>query len=157
MIPTVGARIMGLDDPTVKMSTSYAHIRGHAVRVMDTPEEIMRSFKRAITDSQNEIRFSDDPERGGVNNLLTIYRAITGKGRQEVEADFRDARGYGDLKMRVAEVVIEELRPVRERAEELLADQGELDRVLQIGAERAREVSDGKLAVMKEKMGLIVG
>ena len=98
---------MGLNDPNVKMSKSYSHIRGHAVRLLDDPKEIQRSIMRAVTDSGNEIAFSDDPEKAGVNNLLGIYKVITDKPESDVERDFADARGYGDLKRRVAEVVIE--------------------------------------------------
>ena len=156
VIPEVGARIMGLDDPTVKMSKSYAHIRGHAVRLLDDPKEIERSFKRAVTDSGNEIRFSNDPERAGVNNLLGIYKAITGKSVAEVEADFATARGYGDLKKGVAEVVIAELTPIRERYEQLMQDPAELDRLLARGAQQAREVSQPKVDQLKHLMGLVV-
>ncbi len=156
VIPEVGARVMGLDDPTNKMSKSYAHIRGHAIRLLDDPKEIMRSFKRAKTDSGNEIVFSNDPEKAGVNNLLGIYKAVTGKSEAEVEADFANARGYGDLKVGVAEVVIEALNPIRERYEQLMADPAELDRILAIGAERATAVSQPKVDKMKEIMGLVL-
>ena len=141
-ISEVGARVMGLDDPTVKMSKSFAHVRGHAVRILDAPREIERSFKRAVTDSGNEIYFSDDPAKAGVNNLLGIYQVITGKNASEVEADFVDARGYGDLKSRVAEVVIEELTPIKARYVELIDDPGELDRLLKRGADVAREFAE---------------
>ena len=113
MIPEVGARVMGLDDPTAKMSKSESSARGHSVRLLDSPDEIERSIKRAVTDSGNEIRFSDDPEKAGVNNLLGIYSVITGRTEVEAEADFADARGYGDLKSRVAEVVIEAIMPIQ--------------------------------------------
>lgn len=157
VIPKVGARVMGLDDPTVKMSKSQSSVRGHAVGVFDEPDEILRSFKRAKTDLHNEIQFSDDPERAGVNNLLEIYQAMTGKGNEEVEADFTDARGYGDLKARVAEVVIEGLRPLRERTAEILNDQATLDAILLKGAEQARAVAIPKLREMQDKMGLVLG
>ena len=127
---------MGLDDPTAKMSKS-TQVRGHAIKVLDDPKEIEWAFKRAVTDSGNEIRFSDDPAKAGVRNLLTIYQTITGRGREEAERDFEGARGYGDLKKRVAEVVIEELRPIRERYGELIADPAELDRLLLRGADAA--------------------
>ena len=94
---------MGFDDPTRKMSKSYEHIRGHLVKMVDEPKEIDRTIKRAVTDSGNEIVFSDDPEKAGVNNLLGIYQVITQKSPQQVEADFANARGYGDLKSAVAE------------------------------------------------------
>ncbi len=156
IIPKVGARVMGLDDPTNKMSKSFAHIRGHAVGLLDDPKEIMRSFKRAKTDSGREIVFSTDPEKAGVNNLLGIYKAVTGKSEADVEADFADARGYGDLKMGVAEVVIAVLTPIRERYEQLMADPAELDRVLAVGAQRATAVSQPKVDKMKEIMGLVL-
>ncbi len=156
VIPKAGARVMGLDNPANKMSKSYAHIRGHAVRLLDDPKKILRSFKRAVTDSGHDIGFSDDPEKAGVNNLLGIYRAITEKSEDDVLADFADARGYGDLKVRVAEVVIEEFRPIRARYEELMADPAELDRLLARGAAQARAISEPKLNEMKTLMGLVL-
>jgi tryptophanyl-tRNA synthetase len=156
VIPEIGARIMGLDDPTTKMSKSYAHIRGHAVRIVDDPKEIERTFKRAVTDSGNEIRFSNDPAKAGVNNLLGIYKTITNKTIAETEADFANARGYGDLKKAVAEVVIAELTPIRERYEQLMQDPTELDRLLARGADQARAVAHPKLTQMKHLMGLVV-
>jgi tryptophanyl-tRNA synthetase len=157
VIPEIGARVMGLDDPTVKMSKSYSHIRGHAVRMLDEPKEIERSFMRAVTDSGNEICFSDDPAKAGVNNLLGIYKAVTGKSVTETERDFMFARGYGDLKRRVAEVVIAELTPIRERHEQLMKDPAELDRLLAIGAEQARAYAGPKVEQMKRAMGLTIG
>ncbi len=115
----------------------------------------MKTFKSAKTDSGNEIRFSDDPERAGVNNLLTIYQAVTGKSKKEVEKDFETARGYGDLKIRTGEAVIEALKPVQERYHQIAADRSELDRMLKIGNEKAAEISSKKLAVMQERMGLL--
>jgi tryptophanyl-tRNA synthetase len=154
MIPQVGARVMGLDDPTAKMSKSESSARGHAVRMLDSPAEIERSIKRAVTDSGNEIRFSDDPEKAGVNNLLGIYSVITGRTEVETEADFADARGYGDLKSRVAEVVIEAIMPIQRRYEDLVSDVAELDRLIARGAEQAEAVSQPKLDEMKRRVGL---
>ena len=157
VIPEVGARVMGLDDPTVKMSKTYSHIRGHAIRMLDEPREIERSFMRAVTDSGNQITFSDDPERAGVNNLLGIYKAVTGKSVTETERDFMFARGYGDLKRGVADVVIEALTPIRERHEQLMQDPAELDRLMAIGAEQARAYAAPKVEQMKRAMGLTIG
>jgi len=154
VIPEVGARVMGLDDPTTKMSKSLAHVRGHAIRMLDEPKEILRSFKRAVTDSGREIVFSDEPEKAGVNNLLGIYKAVTGKNEADVLADFANARGYGDLKVGVAEVVIDALRPIQERYQQLMADPAELDRLMAKGAAQAAAVSMPKIAQMKEIMGL---
>lgn len=156
VIPEVGARVMGLDNPTVKMSKTYSHVRGHLVRMLEDPYEIQRSFKRAVTDSGNEIHFSDNPEKSGVNNLLGIYKVITRKSNQDVEADFSDARGYGDLKARVADVVIEELNPIRERYSVLMDDIAELDRLISRGADHARAVSGPKLDKVKHRIGLVV-
>lgn len=156
VIPRVAARVMGLDDPTVKMSKSLASKRGHAIRLLDDPDEMMYAFKRAVTDSGREIRFSDDPEKAGVNNLLGIYQAITGKPKAEVEADFADARGYGDLKVRVGELVVETIRPIRARHDALMADTAELDRLLARGAEQAAAVAQPKVDGMKDIMGLVL-
>ncbi len=156
VIPEMGARVMALDDPQVKMSKSLAHVRGHAVRLADEPKEMLRSFKRAVTDSGNEIVFSDDPEKAGVNNLLGIYRSVTGKSEAETLADFANARGYGDLKKAVGEAVVETLEPIRARHAELMADPAELDRLLAIGAEQASEVAVPKLDAMKRMMGLVL-
>jgi len=156
-IAEVGARIMGFDDPTAKMSKS-ATARGHAVRMTDGDDEIRHTLRRAVTDSDPDraIVFSDAPEKAGVNNLLTIYQLLTGKSRGEVEADFADARGYGDLKKAVGEVVVEYVRPIRTRFNELMAHADELDRTLAIGAERAREIAERKVVEVKEKMGFSV-
>jgi tryptophanyl-tRNA synthetase len=156
--PTIashGARIMAFDDPTAKMSKS-ATAKGHAVCMTDSDDEIRRTIRRAVTDSGRDVVFSDDPEKAGVLNLLTIYQTVTRKDREAVLADFADARGYGDLKNRVAEVVVETVAPVRERFGHLIEDTGELDRLLKIGAERAREIAEAKVAEIKEKMGFIV-
>jgi tryptophanyl-tRNA synthetase len=156
VVPDAGARVMGLDDPTAKMSKSHAHVQGHAIRILDEPEAIRRAIARAVTDSGNEIRFSEDPARAGVANLLAIYQAVTGKSTEAVEADFAGARGYGDLKRIVADVVVAELRPIRERHTALMRDPAELDRLLARGADRARTVADPKLHEMKRRMGLLL-
>jgi tryptophanyl-tRNA synthetase len=155
VIPQVAARVMGLDDPTTKMSKSST-VPGHAVRLTDDDKQIVKAFKRAVTDSGREIDFSDDPARAGVNNLLEIYRAITEQSEDAVRADFADARGYGDLKTKVAEVVVETLAPIRARFVELMEDPPRLDGILAVGAERAREQAEPKLIEMKRRMGLLL-
>ena len=155
VIPEAGARVMGLDDPAAKMSKSRAHVPGHAIRILDEPAEIRRAIARAVTDSGKEIRFSDDPARAGVTNLLGIYQAITGKPAPAVEADFSSARGYGDLKRVVADLVVAELTPIRERYTALMREVGELDRLLARGADRARAVAEPKAREMKRRMGLL--
>ncbi|MGQ9480373.1 tryptophan--tRNA ligase [Chloroflexus sp.] len=149
-----GARIMGLNDPTVKMSKSET-TRGHAIRIVDDPDEIRWAIKRAVTDSYNEIRFSDDPDRAGVNNLLQIYELLTGRSRPEIEAHFA-GKGYGVLKRELTEVVIESLRPIRERYYQLMNDPAELDRILAIGAEQARAVAEPKMTLILERVGFVL-
>lgn len=156
VIPPAGARIMGLDDPTQKMSKSESQARDHAIRLVDSDDDIRRAIKRAVTDSGQDIEFSEAPEKAGVNNLLTIYQAVTGKSQKAVLEDFADARGYGDLKSRVAEEVIELVRPIRTRYEELMGDPAELDRLMEKGADRARAVSEPKILEVKKKVGLVV-
>jgi tryptophanyl-tRNA synthetase len=156
VIRAEGARIMGLDDPRTKMSKSEAG-RGHAILLIESEETTRDAIKRATTDSGREIRFSDDPSRAGVNNLLTIYQLLTRRTRAEVEADFAAAKGYADLKARVAEVVVEALRPLRENYRRLTADPAEIDRLLARGAARAAASAEAKLALARQRMGLIPG
>jgi len=154
VVPEVGARVMGLDNPLIKMSKSHAHIRGHAISMLDDPKEIERSIKRSVTDSFNEICFSNEKERAGVNNLLGIYQVITQKTEQEVESDFKDARGYGDLKSRVSDTVISEIEPITKRYYELINDPAELGRLIQKGDDSARQYADPKLDIVLDKVGL---
>lgn len=149
-----GARIMGLNDPTAKMSKSD-ETRGHAIRIVDDPKEIAYAIKRAVTDPGREIRFSNDPEKAGVNNLLQIYELFTGQTRAEIEAHF-DGKGYGALKSDLIEVVTESLGPIRERYHTLMNDLAELDRQLAIGAEHARAVAEPKCRQVMERMGLLL-
>ena len=154
VIRTSGARIMGLNDPTVKMSKSDA-TRGHAIRITDEPDEIKFAIKRAVTDAFGTIGFSSDPDRVGVNNLLQIYELFTGKTRPEIEAHFA-GKGYGALKADLLEVVVESLRPIRERYHELMNDTVELDRLLAIGAEQARAVAEPKARQVLERVGFLL-
>jgi tryptophanyl-tRNA synthetase len=153
--PKAGARIMGLDTPTAKMSKSEK-AEGHAVYILDEPDKIRKKIMKATTDSGREIVFSKDPEKAGVNNLLTIYQAFTGKSEAEVEADFANARGYGDLKKGVAEAVIEGLRPLQEEYHRLTGEGGYIDEVLQRGADRAREVAEPMLRDVMQKVGFVL-
>lgn len=157
VIPKVAARVMGLNSPNIKMSKSHAETRGHSVKLLDEPKEIERSFMRAVTDSDNEIMFSSDPKKAGVNNLLSIYQVITEKTKAQVERDFSDARGYGDLKKRVAEVVIDELSPIRERYHQLMTNPDELDKILALGSEKAATIAEPKINEMKYNIGFIPG
>jgi tryptophanyl-tRNA synthetase len=154
-LPKVGARIRALNDPTRKMSKSEAHIRGHAVRLIDEPDEIRWAIQRAVTDSGHEITFSEAPEKIGLNNLLEIYELITGQSRPQIEAHFA-GQGYGALKKELAEVVSEALRPIRLRYHELLANPYELEDILEAGATRARAIAKPKVEEMKYKVGFIL-
>jgi tryptophanyl-tRNA synthetase len=154
-IPPVAARVMGLDDPTQKMSKSST-AQGHAVRLTDEDEQILRAFKRSVTDSGREIAFSDDPAKAGVNNLLGIYRGLTGKSEREVLADFAGARGYGDLKQAVGERVVATFAPIRAHYRELMADPAQIDRLLAAGAERAGAQAERRLLAAKRAMGFLL-
>lgn len=155
VIPKTGARIRAFDDPSRKMSKRESHVRGHAVRLSDEPDEIRETISRAVTDSGREIVFSDDPDKAGVNNLLEIYELLTGYDRPAIEAAF-EGKGYGALKNEVAEVVIEALRPVRERYRTFMSDPAELDDLLGKGATRAADIAEPKVQDVKRKVGFIV-
>lgn len=149
-----GARVMGLNDPTAKMSKSET-ARGHAIRMIDTPEEIAWVLKRAVTDAFGEIRFSEAPERAGVNNLLEIYELFSGQPRDAIEAHFA-GKGYGALKKDVTDAVVEGLRTIRERYYTLIEAPDELDRILAIGAEQARAVAEPKVRLAMERVGFVL-
>jgi tryptophanyl-tRNA synthetase len=124
-----------------------------AVYIADTPEQIRKKFKTAVTDSEREIRY--DPEaKPGVSNLLEIMSVATGRGIAELEAQF-EGSGYGDLKEAVGESVVELLTPIRERFEALRADERELQRLLGVGAEKARRASQPTLELLYDRMGFV--
>lgn len=150
MIPETGARIMALDEPTSKMSKSRPTPAGY-VSLLDDPDDIRKKIRRAKTDSGLEI--TADPERPAIRNLLDIYSAMSGKAVSEIEDEYR-GKGYGDFKRDLGEVVVEGLAPIRERALELLGDPGELDSILDSGAERARKVASPILRDAKTRMGV---
>jgi tryptophanyl-tRNA synthetase len=149
-IAEVGARIMGLEDPTKKMSKSEGN-GGQSIDMLDGPDVIRKKIMRATTDSQREIVF--DEARPGIFNLLTIYQTITGEPRQEIEARF-EGKGYGDFKKVLAEAVVECLRPVQERYAEITAEPGHLDKVLKAGAARAHPIAAETLNRVQRKIGL---
>jgi tryptophanyl-tRNA synthetase len=154
VLPESGARIRALNNPTRKMSKSEVAVRGHAIRLVDEPDEIRYVLRRAVTDTGREIRFSDQPEKAGVNNLLEIYELLTGQGRPEIEKHF-EGQGYRVLKEEVAEEVSEALRPIRERYRDLISDTTELDAILAAGAEKARSLADPKIAEIKRRVGFL--
>ncbi len=150
-IPAVGARIMDLQEPTRKMSTTGGTPEG-TVLVLDDPKTIEKKVKRAVTDSGTEIR--RDARKPGVTNLIDVLAAARGVSPAAVEEDMRDARGYGDLKAAVAEAVIGLLAPVREAYDEIRADEDRLEDVLATGADKARAMASETLADVREAMGV---
>ena len=153
-IPKVGARIMDLLEPTSKMSKSD-EIGNGRVCLMDKPDDIMRKFKRAVTDSETGRCVYFDPEKKpGVANLMQIYSACTGKSFEEIETEF-DGKGYGAFKPAVGEAVVELLRPIREEAEHILRDKAYLEGIYRDGAERASRVAERTLRKVYKKVGLV--
>jgi len=150
-IPVVGARVMDLQEPTRKMSTTGASEDG-TLYVLDEPRAIERKLKRAVTDSGTEIR--RDPSKPGVSNLIDVLAVARGTTPEAVEADLASARGYGDLKAATADAVVRMLAPVRERYAALREDEDELERVLAAGAERARDLAGPVVADVREAMGV---
>ena len=150
VIAKAGARIMGLDDPTQKMSKSEEQ-SGRAINLLDPPDDIRGKIMRATTDSRREIRF--DENRPGINNLLVIYEQFTGRGREEIESRF-EGKGYVDLKRELAEVVVEGLHPVQSRYRELTADPQHIDTLLAEGANKVRPAAEKTLALVRDKVGI---
>jgi len=150
--PEIGGRIMDLQEPTNKMSTTMSSEQG-AVYVGDEPDVIRKKFKTAVTDSEREIRY--DPERKpGVSNLLEIMSVATGEPIETLERRF-DGAGYGDLKEAVGESVVGLLTPIRERFVALRADERELQRLLAVGADKARRAAEPTLELMVDRMGFV--
>jgi tryptophanyl-tRNA synthetase len=149
-IPEVGARIMDLQDPTMKMSTTYSP-EGGLIYVDDEPDAIRRKVKRAQTDSGSEVRRGEGKE--GIANLIDIFSVARGVRPDEVERQF-EGDGYGAFKEAVGEAVVDLLTPVRERYAELRGDQNALEATLQEGAERARAIASGTLAEVRAAMGV---
>jgi tryptophanyl-tRNA synthetase len=150
VFPEIGGRIMDLQEPTKKMSTTMSSEQG-AVYITDPADAIRKKFKSAVTDSEREVRY--DPEaKAGISNLLEIMSVATGRPIDDLQAEFADA-GYGTFKEAVGESVVALLTPVRERFEALRADERELQRLLSVGAEKARNVADPTLERMYDRMG----
>jgi tryptophanyl-tRNA synthetase len=150
-IPEVGARIMDLQEPSRKMSTTGGTLEG-TVLVLDDPPTIEKKLKRAVTDSGSEI--ARGPDKPGVTNLIDILAVARDVTPREVEADMRSARGYGDLKAATAAAVVEMLTPVRERYAELRPDEAALEAVLAEGAEKARAMARETMLGVREAMGV---
>ena len=150
-IPKVGARVMSLQDPSKKMSKSDDNLNGF-VAVLDDADTIMRKFKRAVTDSEAVVEFKEGKD--GINNLMGIYSAVTNKTNQQIEEEFA-GKGYGDFKVRVAEAVIEELRPIREKFNLLIKDKAYLEECYTKSAHEADRIARRTLSKVKRKIGFL--
>jgi tryptophanyl-tRNA synthetase len=150
MIPEVGGKVMDLQEPTKKMSTTGGTAQG-TVGVLDPPETIRKKFRSAVTDSGTDVRYDPDG-KAGISNLIEILSIMGGDEIPAIEAHY-DGGGYGTFKQDVAEAVVTVLDPIRARYEELRADEAQLHELLARGAEQAREVSAPTLEQMYERMG----
>ncbi len=149
-IPTVGARIMDLQAPERKMSTTGGSVQG-TVYVLDEPKVILKKVRSSVTDSGSEVRRA--AEKPGISNLIDILAAVRGTEPEAVEREF-DGQGYGAFKQAVADAVVDYLAPVRERYEQLRADEGELERIMAAGADKARAIAADTLADVRAAMGV---
>ena len=150
-IPKVGARIKSLQDPTKKMSKSDENANAW-VAILDKPETIMKKFKRAVTDSEAKVCVGEGKD--GINNLIGIMSAVTGKTDEQITAEF-EGKGYGDFKVAVAEAVIEEVRPIQERFDKLIADKAYLEEQYRRSAELATKISQRTLDKAMKKIGYV--
>jgi len=148
--PRAGAKVTDLQEPTAKMSKSAASDSG-IVYLLDEPSAIIKKFKRAVTDSDGEVRF-DRTEKPGISNLLEILAACTGRTPEQTAAGYTQ---YGPLKADAGEAVVEVLTPIQHRYRELMGDQAELSRLLRVGADKARSVASATLARTYSKIGLL--
>ncbi|EJB84410.1 tryptophan--tRNA ligase [Helicobacter pylori Hp H-11] len=149
LIAKVGARVMGLDDPKVKMSKSHQGAN-HAIFLLDEPDIIVRKIKKAATDSMGVIAF--DEKREGIFNLLNIYMLLSNESPENIEERFKN-KGYGDFKKELAEVMIQALKPIQERYKEISDD--EVKAILNHGVEKARPLAQATYQKAKELMGLV--
>ncbi|MBR5152738.1 MAG: tryptophan--tRNA ligase [Clostridia bacterium] len=150
-IPKIGARVMSLQDPTQKMSKSDPNENSY-ILMLDSPDAVVRKIKRAVTDSGSEVKRGEGKE--GVENLMSIYCAVSGKTMEETEAEFL-GKGYGDFKTAVAEAVVETLKPIQARYNELMANKDYLEQVYRNGAEVASRTAMKTLSKVYRKVGFI--
>ncbi|MDA2922667.1 tryptophan--tRNA ligase [Patescibacteria group bacterium AH-259-L07] len=151
IIPETGARIMGLDDPDKKMSKSEKTY-GHAIYLLDSPDDIRKKIMSATTDSLRSIRF--DKKRPGIYNLLTLYERFSGDSRKDIEKRFQ-GKGYAKFKQELADIIIEGLRPLQNKYKELTANKNDIDTLIRQGADKARPMAEKTLRLVKTKMGLL--
>jgi tryptophanyl-tRNA synthetase len=152
--PDVGARVMDLQDPQAKMSTTSPLEAQGVVRMVDEPDVIRKKFRTAVTDSGRDVRH-DRAVKPGISNLIEIMSVATGESFEEIEARY-DGLGYGRFKDDAAEAVIELLGPIQRRYRELRADERELQRLLAVGAEKARKAAEPTLSAMYDRMGFVL-
>ena len=150
-IPKAGAKIMSLAEPTRKMSKSDENPNA-CILILDEKDQIVKKFKRAVTDSDMEVRYGEGKD--GINNLMTIYGAVTGKTMDEITSEFA-GKGYGDFKLAVGEAVADHLRPIREEYARLMADKAYLESCYRQGAEQAQRISRRTLSKVMKKIGFI--
>jgi tryptophanyl-tRNA synthetase len=150
-IPEVGAKVMSLQDPTKKMSKSDENPNA-CIFILDDTDTIIRKFKRAVTDSDSEIRYAEGKD--GINNLMTIFSAVTGDSFEKIERDFA-GKGYGEFKIAVGEAVSEALRPVRENFAKLIQDKEYLKKCYSEGAQKALSISQKTLSKAYRKVGFV--
>lgn len=151
-IPKAGARVKSLQDPTKKMSKSDDNANAW-VAILDNKDDIIRKFKRAVTDSDNEIRMSED--KPGISNLITIYSAVTGKTTDEVEKEF-DGKGYGEFKLAVGEAVADTLAPIKQKHDEIIKDKKMLEQLYRQGAEQAEHIARKTYFKAMKKVGFVL-
>jgi len=151
-IPKTGARVMSLQDPSKKMSKSDDNLNSW-VAILDSKDDIIRKFKRAVTDSEACVRFAE--EKPGISNLITIYSAVTGKSVAEVEKEF-EGKGYGDFKLAVGEAVADTLAPIKQRYDEIIKDKKALEVLYREGAEKAEHVARKTYFKAMKKVGFVL-
>lgn len=148
----VSSKIMGLQDPTAKMSKSATNLND-VIFLEDEPDLILKKFKKAVTDSENKVQYNPE-NKSGVSNLMQIYSSATGSTLKEIEKEF-EGSGYGDFKTKVAEAVISKLEPIQNKYNDLLNNQGYLEEIYTRGAEKARELASKTLKDVKERIGIL--
>ena len=152
LIMKTGAKVYSLQDPTKKMSKSDENANGY-ISLKDDKDTILRKFRRAVTDSEAVVRYA--PGKDGINNLMDIYKAITGKSHETIEKEF-EGKGYGDFKTAVGEVVAAELLPIQQRLAKYMSDKAYLEQKMREGAEKANAVSRRTLEKLQKKMGFVL-
>ena len=151
-IPKAGARIRSLQDPSKKMSKSDDKVNAW-IAILDGRDDIIRKFKRSVTDSGSEVRMAED--KPGVSNLITIYSAVTGKSTADVEREF-EGKGYGDFKLAVGEAVADALAPIKQKHDEIIKDKKAMEQLYKAGAEKAEYVARKTYFKAMKKVGFVL-